>query len=186
MEHVVTLAKYLMKIKQRKAIKQRDWCPMKFEEEAECIDQEDDVLSGDDQATFTKYTDYGRPYLVSCGYEEGVKFIFTMSPLMVEVLSSADFIQCDVTYDECTEYPYIFNAVAFNNISMVIGRLRLSKQSATAYSIAFKKLFSKCSMSNKSFVVGETLLGIVTDWSDAEINGLKLAVGNDMAERLLK
>ena len=28
--------------------------------------------------------------------------------------------------------------------------------------------------------------GIVTDWSDAEIRGLKAAVGKDMAEKLLK
>ena len=31
-----------------------------------------------------------------------------------------------------------------------------------------------------------TLIGIVTDWSDAEINGLKLAVGEEMATKLLK
>ena len=30
------------------------------------------------------------------------------------------------------------------------------------------------------------LQGIVTDWSDAEILGLKTAVGKDMAEKLLK
>ena len=69
---------------------------------------------------------------------------------------------------------------------MVIGRLQLNKQDANAYSLAFKKIFSKCSNSNDSFKVGETLIGIVTDWSDAEINGLKMAIGKDTAEKLLK
>ena len=31
----------------------------------------------------------------------------------------------------------------------------------------------------------KSLIGIVTDWSDAEINGLKLAVGKEMATKLL-
>ena len=29
-------------------------------------------------------------------------------------------------------------------------------------------------------------MGVVTDWSDAEINGLRMAVGKDTAEKLLK
>jgi len=31
-----------------------------------------------------------------------------------------------------------------------------------------------------------TLVGVVTDWSDAEINGLRMAVGKETAEKLLK
>ena len=55
----------------------------------------------------------GRPYLVACGIEDGIKFIFTMSPVMDKIASEADFIQCHITYDDCKDYPYIFNAVAF-------------------------------------------------------------------------
>ena len=29
-------------------------------------------------------------------------------------------------------------------------------------------------------------MGVVTDWSDAEINGLRMAVGKETAEKLLK
>ena len=39
---------------------------------------------------------------------------------------------------------------------------------------------------SESFELGLILQGIVTDWSDAEIRGLKTAVGKDMAEKLLK
>ena len=34
-----------------------------------------------------------------------------MSPTMTKVACGADFIQADITYDDCREYPYIFNAV---------------------------------------------------------------------------
>jgi len=30
------------------------------------------------------------------------------------------------------------------------------------------------------------LMGVVTDWSDAKINGLRMAVGKETAEKLLK
>lgn len=46
-------------------------------------------------------------------------------------------------------------------------------------------MFSKAS-TDTHFNLGSTLLGVVIDRSDAEINGLKLAVGQDLAEQLLK
>ena len=47
-------------------------------------------------------------------------------------------------------------------------------------------MFDKCASVRKDFEVGKTLLGIVTDWSDAEINGLKSIIGPEKAELLLK
>lgn len=35
------------KTKTKKGIKERDWCPMTFEDEADCIDEEDNALSDD-------------------------------------------------------------------------------------------------------------------------------------------
>ena len=60
-----------------------------------------------------KYRKCGRPYLIASGLEDGIKYIFTMSPTMVKVASEADFMQCDITYDDCKYYPYIFNACGF-------------------------------------------------------------------------
>lgn len=159
---------------------------MSFEETANEIDEEDNQRSG---SQIDKYKQYGRPYLVASGFEEGVKYIFTMSPIMAKVASEADFIQCDITYDDCRDYPYIFNAVAFNKVSMewmVVARLRLDAQIASAYALAFKKMFEKCRRYNEEFELGSTLQGIITDWSDAEISGLKMAIGKDLAEKLLK
>ena len=56
-------------------------------------------------------------YLVSAGFENGINFIFTMSPLMNQVTSGADFMTLH-NYDETNDYPYLFNAVAFNDILM--------------------------------------------------------------------
>ena len=66
------------------------------------------------------------------------------------------------------------------------GYSRLNRQTAEAYALAFKKVFTRCSSLNPCFKPGSTLLGVLTDWSDAEINGLKNAVGKDIAEVLLK
>ena len=44
--------------------------------------------------------------------------------------------------------------------------------------LAFKKLLEKCSIGN--------LRGLIVDWSDAQIKGLQLVIGNEKAEMLLK
>ena len=67
-----------------------NWSPMNFEAVADDIDKEDTSFSGKDEQ-LTKYRHYGRPYLVSSGIEDGIKFIFTMSPFMSKIASEADF-----------------------------------------------------------------------------------------------
>ena len=67
-----------------------------------------------------------------------------------------------------------------------MGRVRLDSQSSAGYALCYKKMFEKCRSANENFELGQTLQGIVTDWSDAEIRGLKTAVGKNMAEKLLK
>ena len=54
------------------------------------------------------------------------------------------------------------------------------------YALAFRKLFSKIQVDNPHYSVGETLLGLVVDWSDSQIKGLQLAIGKEKAEQLLK
>ena len=55
---------------------------MNFEEVADSIDEEDNQYSDDNEEKSSKYKEY-RPYLVASGYEDGIKYIFTMSPLMI-------------------------------------------------------------------------------------------------------
>ena len=79
-------------------------------------------------------------------------------------------------------YPYLFNMVAFRYIT----RVRMTKQDASAYSLAYSKTFNRCKYSNINFKLGTSLLGVVFDWSDAEIKGLGSAVGKELAFTLLK
>ena len=121
-------------------------------------------------------------YLVSSG-------IYTMSPYMSKVAIEADFLQCDITFDDCSDYPYLFNAAGFDNTSMecvVVARVRLDTQTSAGYALCFKKMFEKCMNANENFELGLTLQGIVTDWFSAEIHGLTTAIGIDTAEKLLK
>ena len=76
---------------------EKDWSPMNFEEVADTIDEEDNRMSGDGKEKLVKYKRTGRPYLVASGLENGI---------MAKVASEADFIQCDITYDSCKDYPY--------------------------------------------------------------------------------
>ena len=110
--HTGKVSQEIRKTKQRKGLMDKDWSPMNFEEVADTIDEEDNEISGDGSEKLKKYKRHGRPYLVAFGLEDGIKFIFTMSPIMTKVASEADFIQCDITYDSCKDYPYIFNVVA--------------------------------------------------------------------------
>ena len=61
---------------------------------------------------------------------------------------------------------------------MVVARLRLDAQSAPA----FKKVFENY---NEDFELGSTLHGIITDWWDTEMTGLKMAIGKNLADKLL-
>ena len=83
-----------------------------------------------------------RPYLVSAGIDNGVNYIFVMTPLMAEIAATADFIQTDITYDHMQCYKYLFHAVAFNHVTMdwmVIAHIWMDKQNSDAYALGFRK-----------------------------------------------
>ena len=88
--HTGKVSQQIHKIKKIKGFLNTNWSPMNFEAVADDIDK-DTSLSGSDEL-LTKYRRYGRPYLVSSGIEDGIKFIFTMSPFMSKIESEADFI----------------------------------------------------------------------------------------------
>ena len=74
----------------------------------------------------------------------------------------------------------VFNVVAFNQITMewmVVSRVRMTREDHNAYALGFRKTFEKCKRDHQEFELRKSLLGIVIDWSDAEIRGLRDAVG---------
>ena len=187
--HLGRVAREVKKVKESKGFTSKNWSPCDFELTADEIDQEDEMLSGDLRDSGHTYKSYGRPYLCAAGIEESIQYVVVSSPLMSKLAAGADFMQCDITYNETREYPYIFNAVVFNYTTMewmVIGRIRMNKQDSNAYALAFRKLFSKIKEDHPHYSVGETLLGLVVDWSDAQIKGLQHAIGKEKAEQLLK
>ena len=165
------------------------WRVTDFETVADEIDERDDEYSGNSSAQQSKLRKLSRPYLVSAGYEDGINYIFTMNPMMSQLLANSEFIEADITFNETKEYPYLFNIVAFDEVTMqwtIVSRVRMDKQGQRAHHLAFSKTFAKCKADNPSFEPGKSLLGVNIDWSDAEIQGLGAAVGPDIARKLLK
>ena len=79
---------------------------------------------------------------------------------MAKIAAASEFIQTDVTYDESRDYPYLFNAVAFDEITMeytILARVRLSQQTAETYALSFKKVIAKCKAACPEFEIGTTL-----------------------------
>ena len=58
------------------------------------------------------------------------------------------------------------------------------KENSDLYATAFREIFNQCQEGNKDFKVAN-LKGIVLDWSDTERKGLELAIGKNIAERLM-
>ena len=69
---------------------------------------------------------------------------------------------------------------------MVVARVWLDTQSSLGYKLAFQKIFENCKMRHSKFQVGESLQAVIMDWSDAQINGLKAAIGDSQATSLMK
>ena len=187
--HLGKVARKVNQVKKNSAISAKSWSPTNFEMCADELDKNDLQRSSDTVARKQKYLGLGRPYLVSTGMENGINYIFVMSPFMAHTAARADFIQTDITYDHMQGYKYLFHAVAFNHVTMewmIVARVWMDQQSSRAYELGFKKVFEQCNMADQNFKVGETLQGIVTDWSDAEIKGLQNVVGRENALKLLK
>ena len=68
----------------------------------------------------------------------------------------------------------------------MVSRVRLTKQDHSAYCLAFSKTFAKCSLDHCLFKPGESLLAVVTGWSDAEVCGLCDAVGEQVGQSLIR
>ena len=113
---------------------------------ADEIDCKDDIMASKSPADTAKIRN-SRPYLISMGYENGIHFIHTMSPLMSKLLSKAEFAEADITFNETYEYHYLFNLAVFDDITMewaVVSRVRMDKEGTKAYALALKKTFQKC------------------------------------------
>ena len=62
----------------------------------------------------------------------------------------------------------------------------MDRLDAKAYQQAFSAVFDEVKKDYPEFAVGKTLMGVITDWSDAQLNGLIGAVGEEVASRVVK
>ena len=67
-----------------------------------------------------------------------------------------------------------------------MAHVRMDKLDSSAYEAAFHSIFTHTKKNHPEFDVGKTLKGIVADWSDTQMNGLKLAIGEAKATQLSK
>ena len=62
----------------------------------------------------------------------------------------------------------------------------MSKLDAPAYKAAFDSIFTHAKSKHPQFEVGRSLNGIIADWSDTQMNGLRLAIGDGPANKVVK
>ena len=131
----------------------------------------------------------GHPYMRDYCISPEMSYQFIMSPFMSKVMAAADFIQTDVTYGENKVLPYLFNATAFDEVTMnwvIVTRLRCNKENSEMYKKAFTLMFETRKSDEPSYDVHKNLQGIVVDWSDSERSGIIKALGSDLATKLLR
>ena len=71
-------------------------------------------------------------------------------------------------------------------IGMVVSRVRMNHLDANSYAQCFKAIFEQTDEDHPSFKVGESLTGIIADWSDQQVNGLEMVIGKSKAGSILK
>ena len=68
----------------------------------------------------------------------------------------------------------------------VVACVRMNRLTADAYHQAFNDIIHTVKSSHPHFKVGDTLKGIILDWSDQQLGGLEAAVGKEAAEKVTK
>ena len=64
--------------------------------------------------------------------------------------------------------------------------MRGSKEDVNFYKKVFELMFQFCHKDHPKFKVGDTLRGIIVDWSNTEAKGLREAIGDKIADSVLK
>ena len=68
----------------------------------------------------------------------------------------------------------------------VVARMHSNKEDSEFYKTAFNLMFQTCHSDFPQFNPEKSLKGIIVDWSDTETKGLREAIGEKVADRLLR
>ena len=71
-------------------------------------------------------------------------------------------------------------------VDNAVARILLNKQDGSSYAMAIKDVFTKTTADYPTFKMGGKLEEIVVDFSDAESNGFRDAIGEKLAGKLLR
>ena len=63
-------------------------------------------------------TGVGRPYRRDIGVQDECRWFLCMNPLQSSLLSTAEFLEMDVMFENSHEYPYLLNLTAFSYSTM--------------------------------------------------------------------
>lgn len=87
-----------------------------------------------------------------------------------------------------TNLAQVFNYIHYFDlyIDNAVARVLLNKQDGSTYAMAIKEIFLKTTTEHPAFKMGTALEEIVVDFSDAESNGFRNAIGEDLAAKLLR
>ena len=113
-----------------------------------------------------------------------------MNPLMCQLLSTSDFVEADITFNESLEYPYLFNVVAFDKVTMewtIVSRIRewTNKMLMLMLLHLRRQLMHANKIIQTIMLEKHWLVWLLTGVTQRYILGLGLAVGKDLVTNLL-
>ena len=78
---------------------------IEFEELADSFDKEGNAIIGDNNNKLKNTVNWEDKICCHLVSVEILDLFFTISPLMIKAAIESNFVQCDITYDECKQYP---------------------------------------------------------------------------------
>jgi len=84
------------------------------------------------------------------------------------------------------KHAFISAIFFYHYTGMVVSRVRLNRLDSHAYAQCFRATFDQVTEDHPTFQPGNTLTGIIADWSDQQITGLEMVLGKPTAGNILK
>ena len=103
---------------------------LEMETLADTIDSADQVVEGSSNVS-SEYRVRGQPYMRKYALTSSLVYQL-MSPLMSSILAKAEYIEVDMTYNENTDLPYLWNVTVFDYEKgwVAVARVRSNKEDA--------------------------------------------------------
>lgn len=133
----------------------------------------------------------GQYQLEGCEYifTPNRKYAFFMAPFQASLLSKALDIFVDITYTGNDFFPYLLNMVTFNEQTCVynaVARVLCSRQDGESYASSIRTIFGKVTKEHSKFRNGQHLRSILVDFDDAQYNGFRDCLVEELTKKVLR